>query len=65
MSSPRMALVTWVLIYAGMLSFALGWTVRPNAPVLGWGLIVGSAVAMAAGVVLVWVRSRMAPQAGE
>ena len=54
MSSPRLALVTWVLIYAGMLSFALGWV-----------LIVGSAVAVVAGVVLVWVRSRMAPQAGE
>ena len=65
MSSPRMALVTWVLIYAGMLSFALGWTVRPHAPALGWVLIVGSAVAVVAGVVLVWVRSRMAPQAGE
>ena len=65
MSSPRMALVTWVLIYAGMLSFALGWTVRPHAPALGWVLIVGSAVAVAAGVWLVWVRSRMAPQAGE
>jgi vacuolar-type H+-ATPase subunit I/STV1 len=65
MSSPRMALVTWVLIYAGMFSFALGWTVRPNAPALGWVLIFCSAVAVVAGIVLVWARSRMAPQAGE
>ena len=65
MSSPRMALVTWVLIYAGMFAFALGWTVRPHAPALGWVLIAGSVVAVLAGVVLVWVRSRMAPQAGE
>ncbi len=32
MSSPRMALVTWVLIYAGMLSFALGWRCARTRP---------------------------------
>ena len=59
-----MALVTWVLIYAGMFGFALGWTVHPHAPALGWVMLLGSAIAVVAGVVLVWVRSRMAPQAG-
>jgi hypothetical protein len=55
-----MAVLTWSLIFGGMLSFALGWTVRRNDAALGWVLIAASGVAVVVGIILVWIRSRMA-----
>ena len=63
MSSARLAVVTWSLIFGGMLSFAVGWTVRPSSAALSWVLIITSGVSVGVGIVLVWVRSRMTPEA--
>ncbi len=59
MSSGRIAAWTWGLIFGGMLVMALGLTVRRADSVLGWLLVAGSAVAIAVGVILIWVRSTM------
>ena len=57
--TKRIELLTWLLIYGGLLAIALGATLRREGAVLGWSVIVGGAAAVAAGLVLVWVRSRM------
>ena len=58
-SASKLATLTWVLIFGGMLMLALGLVVRRNDADLGWGIAVVSVVAIGVGVVLVWVRSRM------
>ncbi len=59
MSHKRLATWTWSLIFGGMLTLALGLTVRNTDAALGWVLVVASSVAVAVGVVLIWVRSTM------
>lgn len=59
MSSGRIAAWTWGLIFGGMLVMAVGLTVRRADGPLGWVLIACSAVAIAAGVILIWIRSTM------
>jgi hypothetical protein len=65
MSSARMSVLTWTLIFGGMLGIAVGWTVRRGDAVFGWVLVGASLTAVVTGIVLVWVRSRMAPEADE
>jgi len=60
MPTARIELLTWLLIYGGLLAIALGAALRREGAVLGWSVIVGGAAAAAAGVVLVWLRSRIA-----
>ena len=50
----------WVLVYVGLLALSLGLFLRTGAIALGWSAIVAGALATAAGVLLVWVRSRIA-----
>ena len=58
MSNQRLEQLIWVLIYAGMLVFGLGvWYVEHSLAV-GSTLMTLGAASVAAGVVLVWVRSR-------
>lgn len=53
--------IAWVLIYSGLLLAVLGLFVVRSDPALGlWLLVVGLALALA-GVLLIWVRSRMGP----
>jgi hypothetical protein len=59
MTSSRIAVWTWGLIFGGMLVMAVGLTVRGADNLLGWLLIAGSGIAIAAGVILIWVRSTM------
>ena len=49
----------WALIYGGMLAGGFGWFLSPSRGPWGEMLIAGGAVAAAAGVVLIVVRSRM------
>jgi hypothetical protein len=58
-STSRVAAITWVLIFGGMLMLALGLVVRRTDAGLGLGIAIVSVVAIAVGVVLVWARSRM------
>lgn len=49
----------WVLIYGGLLALVLGLATGRTDAALGWLLGVAGAVVAAAGVVLLWVRSRL------
>ena len=49
----------WILIYAGMALIALGLSVRRSDDALGWTLVVPGAMLVVAGIVLIWIRSRM------
>jgi hypothetical protein len=53
--------LVWVLIYGGLLFGGLGLFVDREGSVLGIGMLVIGALAVLAGIVLVWVRSRMPP----
>ena len=55
--------LVWILIYGGLLVVILGvFLVRGYGPVLGSVLIVKGGIAAAAGVFLIWLRSRLKPQ---
>jgi hypothetical protein len=49
----------WVLIYGGLLTLSLGYFMHAQTVWLGELLMAAGGVAAAAGVVLIWVRSRM------
>ncbi len=59
-STSRVGALIWVLIYGGLFAIALGVAMKRNGAEYGELLFVAGAVAVAAGAVLVWVRSRMA-----
>jgi len=59
LSPQRIGVLTWVLIFGGILMLALGLVVRRTDPGLGGGMAVVSVLAIVVGVVLIWVRSRM------
>lgn len=50
---------TWILIYGGLFGVALGLATRGAAAALGGALLVLGALALAVGIALIWVRSRM------
>ena len=52
--------LTWVLIFGGMVSITLGLTLLQSGSALGWMFTVAGAVAVAVGVVMIFVRSRRA-----
>ncbi|MBE0550631.1 MAG: hypothetical protein IH627_23805 [Rubrivivax sp.] len=58
MSHPALGRLIWLLIYGGLLLAGLGIFVMRHDAVLGWVLVVAGALETAAGVVLIWVRSR-------
>jgi xanthine/uracil/vitamin C permease (AzgA family) len=62
-SNAKIDVLIWVLIFGGMLALALGLVVRRADAGLGWGIAIASILAIVAGVVLIWVRSR-APEGG-
>ena len=49
----------WMLVYAGIVLFALGLVVQRNDASLGWGMAVTGGALVVIGIVLIWVRSRM------
>ena len=51
----------WVLIYSGLLIIILGIATGRTEEALGWSMAVPGAVAAVAGVVLIYVRSRLKP----
>lgn len=52
---------TWVLIFGGLLVLSLSWFVDDSHVVLAATLAVVGALATIGGVLLVYLRSRMAP----
>ena len=59
-SAGRIELLIWMLIYAGLLLGGLGIALSRGGQPFGWGVSAVGVVAAVTGVVLVWVRSRMA-----
>ena len=59
LSTSRLATLTWVLIFGGMLMLALGLVVRRTDVALGLGIVAVSIAAIVVGALLIWVRSRM------
>ena len=53
--------LVWILIYAGLFSFVLGLATLNSHELAAWTLIAAGAVLVPAGVVLIWVRSRLQP----
>jgi uncharacterized membrane protein HdeD (DUF308 family) len=62
MKPQTLETLAWVLIYSGLLVLCLGlFLQRDGGTVLGWTLVVAGALDAAAGVVLIWRRSRLKP----
>mgnify|MGYP001764414114 CR=1 FL=1 len=59
MSAARVETLLWLLIYGGILAASLGWFTEDHSVGLGWTLMVGGAAAVAAGIVMIVVRSRI------
>ena len=55
----RIGTLIWVLIYGGLFAVGLGVALERSGESYGWSVIVAGMVAIAAGCVLVWLRSRM------
>ena len=58
MDTKRIDKWLWLLIYGGMLGLCLGWFVQSGNAALGAMLMMGSAVAAAIGIALIFVRAR-------
>ena len=61
MPTQRIEILTWVLIYGGLLGASLGWFVTPLRGPWGELLIGAGIVATLAGIALIFVRSKMKP----
>lgn len=59
MNAKTIETLAWVLIYSGLLVAVLGLFLRRTEVVLGSVIIATGLLDMAAGVVLIWLRSRM------
>jgi hypothetical protein len=51
--------LVWILIYGGLFGVVLGIATHGAHLVAGWSLGVLGGIAVAAGLVLIWVRSRV------
>jgi F0F1-type ATP synthase assembly protein I len=62
LNAARIEVITWALIFGGLTGASLGLFVdrQPGGAILGGVFIVGGLIAIALGIVLIIVRSRMA-----
>ena len=58
-TARRIETAVWLLIYGGLIVVGLGLAVQNNHGPIGWTLVGFGALAAAAGVMLIWVRSRI------
>ena len=59
LSVARVEVLIWVLIYGGLLTFAVGLALREVHGVMASSVAIGGIVAVAVGIVLIWYRTRM------
>ena len=60
LGARRLGTLIWTLIYGGLFAVGLGIALARNGDeAAGTSLIAAGAIAIAAGVVLIWVRSRL------
>ena len=55
----RVDKLIWTLIFGGLLILGPGFALQRSGEAWGWLVVVAGALAVATGIVLVWVRSRM------
>ena len=55
----RFELGIWVLIFGGMGLGSLGFSLQRQGDSFGWPVLAVGLAAIVAGIVLIWVRSRM------
>jgi hypothetical protein len=60
-AATRVERWVWILIYGGLLVLVFGLAVEDLNFPLGWSMVSAGALAVIAGVVLIFVRSRMKP----
>ena len=58
-TTKRIGTLIWVLIFGGLFVVGMGVALERSGESYGWTLVVAGGVAIFAGCVLVWVRSRM------
>ena len=58
-TTRRIGRLIWVLIYGGLFGVGIGVALERAGESYGWTVIGAGMVGIAAGCVLVWVRSRM------
>ena len=58
-TAARIEAFIWPLIFGGMLVGSLGYSLQRERDAIGWALVVAGACAIVAGIVLLWVRSRL------
>ena len=61
MSTARLEVLIWVLIYGGLIAIGLGVVLARESVALGSTIAVAGGLVAAVGFVLIWVRSRMKP----
>ena len=59
MNAARIDIWIWALVYAGLIVGGVGLAVQRGDPALGWPVAIAGALMIAAGALLVWIRSRM------
>ena len=57
--TARLQALIWVLIYGGLIGGSLGFALERSGEAYGRGVVVCGALAVAGGIVLVWIRSRL------
>ncbi len=57
-STRRIGTLIWVLVYGGLFAICIGVALGSAGERYGPGVVVGGAVVVAAGLVLIWLRSR-------
>ncbi|MDE2369110.1 MAG: hypothetical protein KGN16_09070 [Burkholderiales bacterium] len=61
MNNAKLDVLTWTLIYGGLLAVCLGLAVELRDASLGWRIIGGGIVATGLGGLCIWLRSRRMP----
>jgi len=61
MAKPAVEKLIWPLIFGGLFVGGLGLFVDDQGSALGWPMVGLGVVAIVAGAMLIWVRSRMPP----
>ena len=59
LDAARLDAIVWTFVFGGLLVVGVGIALQRNGVGYGWGVAVAGALVVAAGVVLLWLRSRI------
>ena len=57
--AARLDAIAWTLIFGGLVVVAVGIALQRNGAGYGWAVAVAGTLVVAAGVVVLWLRSRI------